>query len=228
LTSTAADYSAVEITFNTCRNYTVFSQPITYDGSAVTLSLYIDLRSIAHVYGPSSALYSTAKNGSCSVASSGTPSGSPYICLDYPNVGGTTSTGTPTIERYKLTNAASSSTAPQIVGFYFDSSGNPIGGYNRSYVSGVTTENGLMTTPSGFKKAKLESGSLYFSDYGGGSTDSTLGMGTTVTNKASTQGSFTVKNFPRPAVGASAQSITTIYSTDDVSSTVNYLVQRID
>lgn len=228
MTSTESEYGAVEITFNTCRNYTVLSPPIVYSGGVVTVSLYIDLRNIAHVFGTGSSLYGGTGNLQCSLSQGTVPSGSPYICLEYPNVGGTISTGTPTIERYKLANVGQSSMAPQLVGFFFDSDGQPIGGFNRAYITEVTSQTSTLTTPAAFKKTRFDGTNLFWTDYSGGTPDTSLGSGTNVTNQASTQGNFTVENFPRPALGASAQSITSVKDTNGTASTVNYSVTRID
>jgi hypothetical protein len=220
LTTAAADYGPVEIAFQGCRNYTVLSRPITYDGAPVTVSLYIDLRDLVHVFGPGSSLYpAAARSRNCSVGAA-TPAGAPYICLESPNVGGTIATGAPTVERYRVSDATMTAGAPEVIGFVFDADGQPIGGYNRSYLEDVTNETFLLSQPSGFKKSHLETdGRLYFTDYSGDQAGS-------VADHVASQGNFTVAAFPRPS-GAQSATITTIQTSAGQPATVNYAVTRL-
>ncbi len=227
MTTTVADYSAVELTFSTCRNYSVLSNPIAYDGAAVTVNLYVDLRQIASAFGPGggSTLKSAAINRMSCTTSDAAAATTPFLCLNFPDVGGTVTSGTPEVRRYKVTEAGA---APLLFGLFLASDGTPIGGYNRPYTDGTTTETAWPSFPSGFKKASLSGTTLTISDYSGGAADTAMGSGSMVTNYVDTNGDWTA-SFPYDiAVGAS-QSITTWKNASgaDVSSTT-FTVTRID
>lgn len=230
LTSQLSLYEYTSVTFHTCRNYTVLSQPLSSDGSALTFTLYIDLRDIAVAVGPSSSAYA-GKNlaSSCSLDSGTTPATNPYLCLNNPDVGGTVKSGDPTVERYLVKDTAQASSLPKIMSFFFDSDGNSIGGYVRTYVGAMTTESNSFTGgPSYFKKSNLEASKLYFTDYSGGTSDTGGNGGTDVTNKASTQGDFTILDFPRPALGVAPASLSSKQSSSGVDSPIACTVERLD
>lgn len=202
LVTTEADYSEVDISFSSCRNYTVLSNSFTYTGQVPTLNLYIDLRNIAYV-----AMADAAVNSFGSHCTKSSPTGSEVVlCLNYPNVSGSINSTAPSLRRYKVTTTGETDKA-KVLGLYIDADGNPAGGYAYSYIA-TATQNGFPTMPSGFKKASLSGTTMTVSDYSGGST---------VTDQVSTNGTWNV-TFPYDIA---------VNATDNTTAT-GYAVTRIE
>jgi hypothetical protein len=135
LTTTLADYGTATVHFTGCsRNYPLPSPVTVTDGASVDVKLYFDMRDIAF-FGDAAAGEAYFAGG-YSYEYPAVPPGT-YVGVNYLDVAGTVDSGTPTIERYRITTSTGQRAT---IGLMFTSGGDYFGGFSRSYFDTATTQ----------------------------------------------------------------------------------------
>ncbi len=192
LTSNVLDKGAATVHFTGCSRTYPLPVPVTVtDKSTVNVKLYFDIRDIRDIaffgdVGGGQAYYA----GGYSFVYPAAPT-STYVGVNYLDVAGTIDSGTPTIERYRVTAAAGDIGT---IGLIFTSGGSYIGGFSRSFFSVDTTQasNRFVTPIQTF--TETSTGVYTLQNYGSSNTGSGY-FNTTAFTRASASGvAFTDKD----------------------------------
>ena len=136
LTTDSSAWDETKVYFNGCSREYLLPTPVTVtDGGSVSVKLYFDIADIAFFGNPASSAEQTASyaGGSSFGNVYPSPPTGPYVAVGYVDVAGTIDSGTPSVERYRVTVTATMDVTKGTVGLYYTSAGAYFGGYTRSY-----------------------------------------------------------------------------------------------
>ena len=133
LSSSAADYDYVSVSFAGCKNGPALPAPVTInEGDDLNISTFFSLANVAWV---SSGLQTT---GGCALTPSGTPRN---VCVALPELVSSIGTAAPTVETYYVTEDQSDTDAAKAGGqvlLLVDSASNVFGGFLRQLFSATS------------------------------------------------------------------------------------------